>query len=97
MEGTSLRPHRLTVGAYNLQDGKLVRTARWELDVDGARTPVSEAVGTKRPDVIVLNDEDLGYAKIRLDEDSFKFALDHIGDFEDPLPRSVVMQSLWDQ
>ena len=97
MEGTSLRPHRLTVGAYDLQDGKLVRTARWGLDVDGARTPVSEAVGTKRPDVIVLNDEDLGYAKIRLDEDSFKFALDHIGDFEDPLPRSVVMQSLWDQ
>ncbi|MDO4665790.1 MAG: aminopeptidase N [Actinomycetaceae bacterium] len=94
--GTSVRPHRMVVGGYNLQDGQLVRTNRWELDVDGEQTPVSEAIGMARPDVIVLNDEDLTYAKIRLDQESLAFATEQIGAFADPLARAVVMASLWD-
>ena len=48
----------------------LVRDHRVELDVDGERTDVAELVGLARPDLVLLNDDDLAYAKIRLDEAS---------------------------
>src|SRR5699024_5207088 len=70
-----LRTHRLAVGSYCLQDGALVRTGRVELDVSGERTDVAELVGTKRPDLILLNDDDLTYAKVRFDTDSLSFLL----------------------
>ena len=51
-------------------DGLLERTDRLELDVDGARTEVPELVGREQPDLLLVNDDDLAYAKIRLDERS---------------------------
>ena len=64
----TLRPHRLAVGFYNLNgDGKLERVHREELDVDGERTEVPALAGLARPDLILLNDDDLAYAKVRLD------------------------------
>ena len=56
-------------------DGQLVRTDRLELDVDGERTEVPELVGREQPDLLLLNDDDLAYAKIRLDERSLATAL----------------------
>ena len=41
-----------------------------EIDVEGAETDVAELVGKQQPDLLLLNDEDLAYAKIRLDERS---------------------------
>jgi aminopeptidase N len=64
----TLRPHRLGIGYYNLENGKVVLTHRVEIDIDGAKTPVPELIGTKRPDLILLNDGDLAYAKLRLDD-----------------------------
>ncbi|NBR78101.1 MAG: aminopeptidase N, partial [Microbacteriaceae bacterium] len=77
----TLRPHRLGIGYYNNQNGKLVRTHRVEIDIDGAKTEVPELVGTARPDLILLNDGDLAYAKLRLDERSWQTTLDHLADF----------------
>lgn len=94
----SLRPHRVVLGSYSLSpDGeRLERTGRIELDVDGGRTEVPELVGTRRADVLLLNDEDLTYAKVRLDEASLETGLAHVGAFTESLPRSVVMASAWD-
>ena len=91
-----LRPHRLAVGFYNEVGGKLVRTERVELDVQGAKTVVPELAGKKRPDLILLNDDDLTYAKIRLDETSWATALAKLSSIEDPLARALVWGSAWD-
>ena len=96
----SLRPHRVAIGSYSLTgqgaEARLERTGRIELDVDGELTPVPELVGTKRADILVLNDDDLTYAKVRLDEDSLARGLAHIEAFTESLPRSIVLASAWD-
>src|SRR3954468_11751287 len=66
----TLRPHRLAVGLYEEQGGKLVRTERVELDVTGERTAVAELLGKKQPALLLVNDDDLTYCKQRLDERS---------------------------
>lgn len=96
----SLRPHRVAIGSYSLtgrgDDARLERTGRVELDVDGELTQVPELVGTRRADVLVLNDDDLTYAKVRLDEESLSQGLTHIEVFTASLPRSIVLASAWD-
>ena len=96
-EYPTLRPHRIAVGLYEVQNGALVRTKRLELDVDGAHTQVPELVGVAQPDLLLLNDDDLSYAKIRLDERSLETAAAHLGGFESSLARSLVWGTLWDQ
>jgi len=93
----TIRPHRLGVGFYSLQGGDLVRVHHIELDVDGDRTDVPELKGIARPDLVLLNDEDLAYAKIRLDERSLRTAIEHLKDISDPLARSLVWGAAWDQ
>ncbi|MFK0005962.1 aminopeptidase N [Paenarthrobacter sp. NPDC090520] len=95
-EQPTLRPHRLAVGFYNLVDGKLERIHREELDVDGARTEVPGLVGRTRPDLVLLNDDDLAYAKVRLDPESLATAKAHLKDFASSLPRTLVWGSAWD-
>jgi aminopeptidase N len=92
----TLRPHRLAVGLYNRVDGSLVRDKRIELDIDGARTEIPELVGSTRPALILINDDDLAYAKIRLDEDSLRVAIDELATISDPLARSLVWGAAWD-
>ncbi len=92
----TLRPHTLAIGLYAVRDGVLERTDRLELDVDGARTEVPELVGREQPDLLLVNDDDLAYAKIRLDERSLATALSHPRGFTSSLPRSLVLASLWD-
>jgi aminopeptidase N len=94
----TLRPHRIAVGAYDLDEatGKLVRGERVELDVDGELTAVPRLVGKRRPAVVLLNDDDLSYAKVRLDEESLAFVTEHLGDFAESLPRALCWASAWD-
>ena len=96
----TLRPHRVAIGCYTLtgrgEQAHLERTGRVELDVDGARTPVPELVGTHRADVLLLNDDDLTYAKVRLDEDSLATGLERVDAFTESLPRSVLLAPAWD-
>ncbi|WP_154793373.1 aminopeptidase N [Occultella kanbiaonis] len=92
-----LRPHRIAVGGYDVDaTGALVRTHRVELDIDGAATPVPGFVGIDRPQLILVNDDDLAYAKVRLDEASLATAVEHLRDFTDSLPRSLVLAAAWD-
>jgi aminopeptidase N len=96
----TIRPHRLAIGFYELgstaADAKLARSHRVEIDVDGDRTEVPELVGLQKPALVLINDDDLAYAKIRLDEQSIATALEHLRDIEDPLARAIVWGSVWD-
>ena len=92
----TIRPHRLAIGFYDLIDGKLTRVKRVELDVAGERTSVDELVGAARPALVLLNDDDLAYAKIRLDDASHAVALEHLADIENPLARALVWGAVWD-
>ena len=91
-----LRAHRIALGCYDLVDGTFERTDRIELDAAGASTDLPQLVGRKRPDLLLVNDDDLAYAKIRLDEASLTTALQHLDAFRDSLPRSLVSAALWD-
>ena len=93
----TIRPHRLGVGFYQVTGGALERVHHVELDVDGDLTEVPELKGLKRPDLVLLNDEDLAYAKIRLDDRSLKTAIEFLGRIADPLARSLVWGAAWDQ
>ncbi|PRZ07569.1 aminopeptidase N [Isoptericola sp. CG 20/1183] len=93
----TIRPHRLGIGCYDLDDsGAVVRTRSLQVDVDGPRTAVPELVGLARPDLVLINDDDLAYAKVRLDEASLTFAVENLSRISDPLARSLVWGSVWD-
>jgi aminopeptidase N len=93
----TLRPHRLAIGCYDADaSGALVRTHRVELDVDGPLTEVPELIGVPVPELLLVNDDDLTYAKVRLDGDSFATAVTRVGMLHDPVARAVVLGSAWD-
>jgi aminopeptidase N len=93
----TLRPHRLAIGCYSTDEhGVLARTHRIELDVDGPTTAVSDLVGLARPELLLVNDDDLTYAKVRLDPASFATAIARLGELSDPVARAVVLGSAWD-
>ncbi|MFC6153546.1 aminopeptidase N [Nocardioides yefusunii] len=97
----TLRRHRLGIGLYDLvtegeKAGKLVRREYVEVDVEGASTELAELVGKVQPDLLLLNDSDHAYAKIRLDERSQATALEHLADMEDSLARALVWGAVWD-
>ncbi|MBN0043960.1 aminopeptidase N [Streptomyces actuosus] len=90
------RPHRVTIGVYDrdLNDGRtLVLRQRYETDLpqDGAEP----RPGT-RPALVVPNDLDLTYAKIRLDDTSLDTVLRGISGIPDALTRAVVWNALRD-
>jgi aminopeptidase N len=91
-----LRRHRLAVGIYDLTDGALARRTRIELDVSGPTTEVTELVGIAAGDLLLLNDDDLTFARITLDEVSLRTVTDHLDAFVDPMPRALVWASTWD-
>ncbi|MET4001611.1 aminopeptidase N [Arthrobacter sp. UYCu511] len=91
----AVRPHRLDVGFFTYDAGALVRSASFAVDVVGAKTQVPEATGCPAPDLVLLNDGDLSYAKVRLDAGSLSTALTGVGRIVDPLARSLVWSALW--
>ncbi|PYI66338.1 aminopeptidase N [Arthrobacter livingstonensis] len=96
----ALRPHRLSVGLFNFAPdsndaGRLVRTHSAAVDVLGSVTDVAELAGLPAPALIVVNDQDLTYAKVRLDPASLDTALASLGAVDDALARSLVWSSLW--
>jgi len=92
----TLRSHRVAIGCYDRIDGKLVRTHREELDVVGAKTEVPALVGRPQPALVLVNDDDLTFAKIRLDERSLTTLVEHVGDFAESLPRALCWAAAWD-
>ncbi|MFI8087617.1 aminopeptidase N [Streptomyces sp. NPDC086080] len=91
------RPHRVTVGVYDrdLHDGRtLLLRERYETDVSQDTAP-EPRTGT-RPALVVPNDLDLTYAKIRLDDTSLETVLRGLSGIPDALTRAVVWNALRD-
>lgn len=91
-----LRPHRMAVGLYDVIDGKLARRKSVELDVAGSRTVVTALAGEKVADLLLINDEDLTYGKIRFDERSIETLKSHLGNISDSLTRALCWSATWD-
>jgi aminopeptidase N len=93
----TVRRHRIGIGCYSYDaSGSLVRTRYVETDVEGELTEIGELVGETQPDLLLLNDNDLAYAKIRLDERSRTTAIEGLSKLDDSLARALVWGAAWD-
>ncbi len=95
-ENETLRRHRLGVGLYDERDGHLVRRLNVEVDIEGELTSIGELVGERQPDLLLLNDGDLTYAKIRLDERSLATVVHGLRTLDDSLARALCWGAAWD-
>jgi aminopeptidase N len=96
-EHPELRPHRLAIGLYDrAAGGQLTRRRQVELDIAGAATDVPALIGEPRPDLVLVNDDDLTYAKIRLDEHSLRTVIAGISDLSDQLAAALCWAAAWD-
>ncbi|MHB1625490.1 MAG: aminopeptidase N [Candidatus Dormibacteria bacterium] len=92
----TLRPHRIGIGLYDWEQGKLELMRRLEVDVEGSATAVAELAGSKRPALILPNDGALSYAKLRLDPISQLTMEGHLGEVSDSLARALLWDGAWD-
>jgi aminopeptidase N len=95
-EFPTLRRHRLAIGLYDLEGDRLIRRSSTETDVAGHETAVADLVGERQPDLVLLNDKDLTYAKVRLDPRSLATLVAHIDAFSASLPRALSWGAAWD-
>jgi len=91
-----LRPHRLRVALFDISDTQLVKRKSVPLDVAGALSEVTELKGEKEADLVLINDGDLSYAKLRFDDRSIATLKSHLGGLDEPLARALIWASLWD-
>ncbi len=101
VEHPTLRRHRIAIGLYDLEanqagDERLVRRTQVEVDVEGEATKIAELVGCRQPDLLLLNDGDLTYAKIRLDERSLATVIGGLSRLDDSLARALCWGAAWD-
>ncbi len=93
---SQLRPHRMAVGLYDLTNNKITCRKSVELDVAGGRTDVAALAGEKVADLLLINDQDLTYSKIRFDERSITTLKRHLDKIEDALTRALCWSATWD-
>ncbi len=91
-----LRPHRIAIGLYDRGAEGLSRRLRLEVDIDGGVTEVPQLTGQLRPDLILVNDDDLTYAKIRLDQHSLRTVVGGISEITASLPAALCWAAAWD-
>ncbi|HYJ70321.1 MAG TPA: aminopeptidase N [Nocardioidaceae bacterium] len=92
----TLRRHRIAIGLYDRTDDGLVRRSRFETDISGAETDLPDLVGHRQPDLILLNDDDLSYTKIRMDPRSLQTLVEHIDEIGSSLARALCWGAAWD-
>ena len=91
-----LRSHRLRVALFDISGDSLIKRKNVALDIAGASTDVTELHGEKEADLVLINDGDLTYAKLRFDERSIATLKSHLGGLNEPLARALIWASLWD-
>ncbi|MFJ3986090.1 aminopeptidase N [Streptomyces fungicidicus] len=92
------RPHRVNIGVYDRdlhEAGRLTLRGRIEADIP-AHEDIALSPGGTRPALVVLNDGDLTYTKIRFDAESLDTLRTHLSGLPDPLTRAVVWNALRD-
>ncbi|MEU7042481.1 aminopeptidase N [Streptomyces varsoviensis] len=94
------RPHHLAIGLYDQSpaDGPDGLTLRERAETDLPADSVTHTLTRpgRRPDLILLNDNDLTYTKIRLDPHSWDTALNSLSGLPDPLTRATVWNAARD-
>jgi aminopeptidase N len=93
---SELRPHRMAVGLYDLVGNNIALRKSVELDVAGSKTVVSELAGEKVADLLLINDRDLSYAKVRFDDRSIATLKAHLGKIDNSLTRALCWSAAWD-
>ena len=94
----TLRPHRIGIGLYDRgADGSVVRREYTEVELEATgRTVLTGLTGEPAADLLLLNDSDLTYAKIRLDDDSAAAVPLLLPDLGDSLARAVIWAATLD-
>ena len=92
-QSQAVRQHRVGIGFYDVVDQRLIRTHFTEIDLK------SDVTTIRLQDVplIVVNDGDLTYAKLRPDNTSLDTLTDRLSDVDDSLTRSLLWGAAWDQ
>ncbi|MDX6764448.1 M1 family metallopeptidase, partial [Streptomyces sp. F8] len=90
------RPHHVAVGVYDHDpvDDRILEL-RELLDLDVPSDEIISAGGT-RPALLLLNDADLTYTKVRLDDTSLETVLRNLSGIPEALTRAVVWNCLRD-
>lgn len=96
------RPHLLKIALFVSEGGRLVPTGVVSADIPVGQCEVvvglteQEQALVAAADVVLLNAEDLTYAKVALAEaDGLEFALSQVSSVEDALSRGLLWGSLW--
>ena len=96
-EHPTLRAHRAGIGLYDRDaKGVLRLRRRVETDLTGAITPITELVGERVCDLVLLNDGDLTFAKLRFDPRSLETLKADLSNVADPLARALCWAAVWD-
>lgn len=92
-----LRPHRIKVGLYGRQGDRISRRTASSVEVTGAEHQVDGLVGERVADLLIANDDDLTFAKLRFDEGSLSCLLaGGAVAIDDPHTRSICWTALHD-
>ena len=98
--GSPLRQHTIHVGIYDYdRNRRLQKVDTMTVDIDGERTDITDLLSKRhprQPALLLVNDENLTYAKVRLDQRSLDTLIRHVGAIDDPLGRAVAWSTLWD-
>ena len=92
-DSETLRDHLVEIGLYDDDGRQIVLRERIPLEVSGAETRVP---GARPADLVLLNDRDLTFAKLRFDERSWDTVLHQLARVADPLARALCWGALWD-
>jgi aminopeptidase N len=92
----ALRPHRVGIGLYSRSGGALTCVHQLTAEIDGLRTEVAGLIGTARPELIVLNDDDTAYVLVRFDERSLRTVIESVGDIAGLPARAVCWTAVID-
>jgi aminopeptidase N len=95
-DGAVLRGHRIAIGVYDRDGGRLRRRQVTAAELQGSLTMVPELAGIPTPDALVLNDGDLTFARIRFDGRTLRALLACGMDVDDPLTEAVCWNAAWD-
>jgi aminopeptidase N len=92
----TLRSHHVRIGLYRLEGGRLTRYRQVDTEVRGEHTDVPDLAGEAAPDLVLVNDDDLTFAKLRFDPVSNRTLMAHLEGLDDPLARALCWAALWD-
>ncbi|HKS98155.1 MAG TPA: aminopeptidase N [Rugosimonospora sp.] len=92
----TLRTHRIGVGLYDLRGDSLVRRELLDITIDGDYTELGELAGKPAADALLLNDDDLSYTKLRLDDRTRQTIVTHLARLDNSLARALYWSAAWD-